>query len=211
YREATIVTILKNNIIKQLKELGYNIEVTFGNITKVNRIQLGLPKNHYNDAIAIALNTGNIKVIQPDTYFINKCFPKGNYKLFKGAHSHIRNQGERYMFGYQRNDIVKVNKNGKKGIGYIKGRMSSGYFVIYDFLGNKLFSSVHHRYLKLVERFKTLSTMEVRNATCSGGGVPSLKDLHLTEIINKVYKSLDKNKTYSIHQYKNGNIKLIRG
>jgi len=36
------------------------------------------------------------------------------------------------------------------------------------------------------------------------------KDLHLSEIINKVYKSLDKNKTYSIHQYKNGNIKLIR-
>ncbi|MFQ6121120.1 MAG: hypothetical protein ACE5KE_14690, partial [Methanosarcinales archaeon] len=135
---------------------------TFGNITKVNRIQLGLPKNPYNDAIAIALNTGKVKVIQPNTYFINKCFPKGNYRLFKGAHSNIKNQSERYLFGYQRNDIVKVNKKGEKGIGYIKGRMSSGYFVIYDFLGNKLFSSVHHRYLKLVERFKTLSTMEAR-------------------------------------------------
>ena len=52
YREATQVTVLKDFVVKELRK-DFDVEVTFGYITKSNRTRLNLPKSHWADAIAI--------------------------------------------------------------------------------------------------------------------------------------------------------------
>ena len=141
----------------------YPTEVTYGHITKLKRKALGLPKEHYTDAVAIACDWGEKDIELLDEYYIHRCFPRGNYRLFKGDRSHIPNQAAREMFGFKRWDEVYVNKNGSKGVGFIKGRMSSGYFVVSDILGKVLFSSVHHRYLQKLESLKTFGTQSAHS------------------------------------------------
>ena len=159
--EATIVNVLKNRIVEEISKL-YPTTVTYGHITKLKRKALGLPKEHYTDAVAIACDWGEKDIELPDDHYIHRCFSRGNYRLFKGDRSHIPNQAPKNLFGFQRWDKVYVNKNGKSALGFVKGRMSTGYFVIPDISGNVLFSSVHHRYLTKVSSFRTFSTQLAR-------------------------------------------------
>jgi len=54
YREATFMTTIRWKLVNALKEEGKNVRVTYGYITKHNRIEAELPKSHINDAFIIA-------------------------------------------------------------------------------------------------------------------------------------------------------------
>lgn len=153
YRDATQVTILKNYIIKELKK-SYDIEITFGYITKKNRLRLCLEKTHYNDAIAIC-NPDMIE--KPDIIYQFRAVAKKRYRMSQGIRSE-KFMPDKRVFGFDVNDKVSCIKNNKKQIGFITGKMSTGYFVLGDINGHTIEKCTSYKYLDLIEYKNTLLT-----------------------------------------------------
>lgn len=149
YRMETQVTILKDFIVKELKK-DFDVEVTFGHITKRNRMRLNLPKSHCFDAVAIA---NPKKVERIDRIFKRMCVTQKRYQMTKGVRSEKKlPSGE--LFGFKQWDKVKIGNQ----IGFIKGRRSSGFFDICDIDGNNISHSVKYTNL---QRLCSNNVMEV--------------------------------------------------
>ena len=139
YKMETQVTVLKDFIIKELRK-DFEVEVTFGHITKRNRLRLSLPKSHCFDAIAI---TNPKKVERIDKIFRRVCITQRRYQMTKGVRSEKRlPKGE--LFGFNQWDKVIYNNQ----IAFIKGRRTSGFFDICDIEGNSISHSVKYTNLK---------------------------------------------------------------
>src|SRR5574344_589672 len=120
-----------NSIRIQLLNI-YECEETFGYITKENRQNLGLPKEHHMDAVVIA--SGGEKVnFKQDVLYIKQCVSCGDYQQSKGIRSEQRIPTNK-ICGFRKFDKVKYF--GKEY--FIKGRMSSGYAILMDIEGNKI-------------------------------------------------------------------------
>ena len=120
-RYATQMSIIRNMLLKKYPDA---IE-TFGFVTKANRENLGLQKDHYLDACVIA--SGGLEFEQLDVLYRKKCVSKQDRQLCKGV------RGEKKLptgkvFGFRKFD--KVRYLGKEC--FIKGRRSSGAFVLMD-------------------------------------------------------------------------------
>ncbi|HWY09693.1 MAG TPA: RNA-guided endonuclease IscB [Bacteroidia bacterium] len=121
-----------NSIRVQLLRKFPDAEETFGYITKEYRQQLGLPKEHYFDAVAIGSN-GNPVKFKTNIVFLKKCCADGDYQLAKGVRSEQKiNTGK--IHGFRKFDKVKYN--GKNY--FIKGRMQTGYAILMDITGEKV-------------------------------------------------------------------------
>jgi hypothetical protein len=97
------MSIIRKRIISELSKK-YNIEETFGYITKSKRIENKIEKSHINDAFIIS---GGIKQIRNGNYIIEQK-RKNNRGLQtnrKGFAPSIRKQ--RYV--YQPKDLIKTN------------------------------------------------------------------------------------------------------
>ena len=131
-KHATEVGIVK----AQLKKL-WDFEEVYGYETKHMREQvLNLSKTHYNDAIAICCSTD--QAIELLGSVINKRHvSRGDYQQTKGAHSQKRMPTGK-LFGLRKYDLVLTSK----GIGFIKGKRSSGYFALMDIFNNSITASV---------------------------------------------------------------------
>ena len=135
------------------------VECGTGALTKMNRIKLGLPKEHYLDACCVGQST-------PDKlYFKTKDVL---YIKAKGRGSHCRTNldkygfprgylaRQKYFFGFQTGDMVKaeIPKGKYKGIWY--GEVAcrkSGSFDIKDKEGQRIVQGVNHKYFTIVQRF----------------------------------------------------------
>ena len=126
-KHATEIGITKS----QLKKKFGDFVETFGYETKFKREQiLQLSKSHCNDAIAICCSDSEI-IKDLNYYFIKKNVAKGDYQQTKGIRSEKKIPTGK-LFGFKKFDKVKT----PEGIGFIKGKRSSGAFVIMDILGN---------------------------------------------------------------------------
>jgi hypothetical protein len=129
-KHATEMGIIKS----QLKKKFGDFVETFGYETKFKREQiLQLPKTHFNDAIAICCEEGEI-VTPLNITLIRKCVAKGDYQQYKGIRSEKKIPTNK-LFGFRKYDKVKT----PEGAGFVKGKRSSGAFVISDIFG-KVFS-----------------------------------------------------------------------
>jgi len=126
YKMETQVTILKNFIVKELSKY-FDVEVTYGHITKRNRMRLNLPKSHCFDAVAIA-NPKNVEHIY--RIFKRVCVTQKRYQMTKGVRSEKKLPFGK-VFGFNQWDKVKAGNQ----IGFIKGRRLRGTFVISDIEG----------------------------------------------------------------------------
>jgi hypothetical protein len=149
YKIETQVTIIKDFIVNELRK-DFDVEITFGHITKRNRMRLNLPKSHCFDAVAIC---NPKKVERINSIYKRVCIPHGRYQLSKGIRSeHILPKGK--VFGFNQWDKVKINNQ----IGFIKGRRTSGFFDICDIDGNNISHSV--KYTE-IQRLCSNNIMEV--------------------------------------------------
>jgi len=139
YKMATQVTTLKDFIVKELKK-DFIVEVTFGYITKRNRMRLNLPKSHCFDAVAIA-NPKKIEHI--DKMFKRVCITQKRYQMTKGVRSEKRLPKGK-LFSFMQWDKVKIGKQ----IGFIKGKRSSGYFDVCDIDRNNISHSIKYTNLQ---------------------------------------------------------------
>lgn len=111
-----------------------NTKMTYGYITKYNRIQAGLPKAHHIDAKCI---TGFAQVPSFDTTVVKMKMRRHNRQLHRATFSkgHIRKAASlpTVMFGFRLYDIVMYNNH----CYYIKGRRSNGSFTLVSVEGLK--------------------------------------------------------------------------
>lgn len=125
-----------NSIRKQLFRYYPDAIETFGYITKVNRLNLGIDKKHYYDACVIATQG------KPFTVKTNlckkKCVPDGDFRKTKGIRSEQAVTTDK-ICGFRKFDKVKYF--GKEY--FIKSRKSTGYATLMDIDGNTVdFSSM---------------------------------------------------------------------
>ncbi|WP_244603347.1 RNA-guided endonuclease IscB [Methanococcoides sp. NM1] len=130
---ATEIGIIKS----QLGRFDWQFESTFGYETKYKREKvMELPKTHYNDAIAICCKEDqNINLA--DTVYFKKHVSKGDYQQTKGKRSEKKIPTGK-LFGLRKFDLIKT----MKGIGFVKGKRSSGYFAICDIFNKTIHNSV---------------------------------------------------------------------
>ena len=121
-----------NSIRVQLLRVLPFAEETFGFITKEHRQLLGLPKEHYFDAVAMA-TTGKKVVFKTERVVIKKCVSDGDYQQTKGVRSEKRIPTGKIQ-GFRKFDKVRHLEKEY----FIKGRMSTGYAILMDIKGNKI-------------------------------------------------------------------------
>lgn len=120
-----------NSIRKQLFRLYPNAIETFGYITKVNRSNLEIAKEHFYDACTIATQGKQFKI--KSKLYKKKCVSDGDFQKTKGVRSEQHITTEK-IYGFRKFDKVKYF--GKEY--FIKGRMSTGYVFLMDIDGNKI-------------------------------------------------------------------------
>ena len=156
FKDATFMGVMRWAFYNRLKEMYRNVHMTYGYITKHNRIKNHLPKEHYIDAYCIA---GNLNAERLDYYYYQKCVRKTNRqihkaKILKGGKKRLK-QAPKYVKGFQLFD--KVRYDGK--LYYIFARRASGYFDIRTLNGDKANNgSVSYKKLSLVETSRNVLT-----------------------------------------------------
>ena len=117
-----------------IKERYPNVKMTYGYITKYNRIQAGLPKAHHIDAKCI---TGFVTVPSMSQTVVKVKMRRHNRQLHRATFSkgHVRKAASlpTIVFGFQLYDLVLFNNHRY----FIKGRRSSGAFVLVSVEGLK--------------------------------------------------------------------------
>ena len=132
-KHSTEIGILKSQLKKR-----WSFEETFGYETKFKRENiLYLPKTHYNDAIAICCEDGEI--VNPfSIVFYKKHVAKGDFQQTKGIRSEkIIPIGK--LFGIRKFDYIET----KKGAGFVKGKRSSGFFSLMDIFNKTTHASIN--------------------------------------------------------------------
>lgn len=120
--------------------------MTFGYITKYNRIKYGIEKSHTSDAFVISRNF-NAKRIERQ--YLKRLIRRHNrqihkMKILKGGKKK-NNQAPFEVFGFRLFDKVLYNNE----ILFVYGRRKSGNFNIRDFNGENP-KDVSHKKLKLI-------------------------------------------------------------
>jgi len=151
-KDASHVSTIGWYIVNTLKGR-YDINITYGSITKAKRVEMGLEKTHRNDAFVIA--GGNKNVNRAPEWYFGKFFRRQNRSLhkanpIKGGKRPVNTVKE--VRGFRRFDKVRY----KNQIGIIYGLRISGYFDMRSLSGEKIHSSVKWSNLKLLEKAKTL-------------------------------------------------------
>mgnify|MGYP005849748791 FL=1 len=145
-RDAAVMGIMKWKLYEELKSRYDNVSMTFGYITKHNRIKYGIEKNHTSDAFVISRNF-NAKRIEYQ--YLKRLVRRHNrqihkMKILKGGKKK-NNQAPFEVFEFRLFDKVLYNNE----ICFIYGRRKSGCFDIRDFDG-KNSKNVTYKKLKLI-------------------------------------------------------------
>lgn len=119
-----------NSIRKQLLRIYPEAIETFGYVTKTNRLNLNVGKEHYYDACVIA--TQGMRFTVKTNLYRKRCVSDGDFQQTKGIRSE-QPINTKKICGFRKFDKVKYF--GKEY--FIKGRMSTGYAVLMDIDGNK--------------------------------------------------------------------------
>ena len=145
-RDAAVMGIMKWKLYEELKSRYPNVSMTFGYITKYNRIKYGIEKSHTSDAFVISRNF-NAKRIE---YQYSKRLVRRHnrqihkMKILKGGKKK-NNQAPFEVFGFRLFDKVLYNNE----IFFVYGRRKSGNFNIRDFNGENP-KDVSHKKFKLI-------------------------------------------------------------
>lgn len=145
-RDAAVMGIMKWKLYEELKSRYPNVSMTFGYITKYNRIKYGIEKSHTSDAFVISKNF-NAKRIEYQ--YLKRLVRRHNrqihkMKILKGGKKK-NNQAPFEVFGFRLFDKVLYNNE----INFIYGRRKSGNFNIRDFNGENP-KDVSYKKLKLI-------------------------------------------------------------
>lgn len=149
FRDATFMGVMRWAFYDKLKEIYSDVSLTYGYITKNNRITNGLPKEHRIDAFCI---TNHLQARRADEWYVIKKIRKHNRqihkaKILKGGKKKL-NQALYEVFGFRLFD--KVRYDNKEC--FVFARRSSGYFDVRTFDGIRVCASASYKKLTLLEK-----------------------------------------------------------
>ena len=153
-KDAAIVQIARNYMVKEITKLVSNTTTYDAWLTKYNRDSLGLPKQHYYDALSVG-NVANYKFLT-DKILIISAKGRGSRQMCsmnKYGFPRTSAKASKSVNGFQTGDIVKaiVTKGSKQGeyLGRVAVR-ASGYFDIQT--KTKTIQGVGFEYCHIVQR-----------------------------------------------------------
>lgn len=154
FRAAAITQMGKMATLQGLAEIA-PISETYGYITKVDRENMGLPKTHYCDAVAIAAEG---RMVEPLGWIEKmKAVSRGQRQQFKANPSKGHNfrvcRLPYKVFGFRMWDKVQLPDG---TIGFIGARRKSGSLMIKDIDGKVIKGGISYKKLKLLGAQKTL-------------------------------------------------------
>ena len=150
-KHATEMGIVKSQLKKR-----WDFNETLGYETKFKREQvLQYAKTHFNDAVAICCEDDE-RVKPLEVVLYKRHVASGDFQQSKGAHSEKKIPTGK-LFGLRKFDLVKTSQ----GIGFVKGKRSSGYFALMDILNNTVTTSVSVK--------KNCARLTARTTTLIGG------------------------------------------
>ena len=154
FKDAAFMGIMRWSFYNKLKELYFDVNLTYGYITKNVRINNGLEKSHRIDALCIS---GNPQVKRLNNwYYIKKvrCHNRQIHKanILKGGKKRL-NQAQFEVKGFRLFDKVKYQ--GREY--FIFGRRNSGFFDIRTLNGEKVNKgSINCKKLELISFRKSM-------------------------------------------------------
>ncbi|TJX13669.1 HNH endonuclease [Tissierella creatinini] len=153
YRDAAFMGIMRWAVYNKLKEIYPNVTMTYGYITKNNRITNGIEKTHTADAFCIA---GNLKAKRSSVIYLqafkrrhNRQIHKANF--LKGGKKKL-NQSPYMVKGFRLFDKVLFQEQEC----FIFGRRATGYFDLRKLDGTVIHKSASVKSIKLLEKKSTL-------------------------------------------------------
>ena len=155
-KDAALVTATRWAVYRRLMDTGMAVECGSGALTKMNRVKIGLPKEHYYDACCVGRSMPERLHISPQAVqYIKSCGRGSRSRTNLNKYGFPRGYFARKKdyFGFQTGDMVKavVPKGKYAGIWY--GRVlcrASGNFDIKTKHGRK--GGINHRHINLVQR-----------------------------------------------------------
>ena len=154
-KDASIVQIARNYMIKEITRLVSDTTTHPSWLTKYNRDQLGLPKEHYYDALSVGEVPTKFNFFT-DKILVISAKGRGSRQMCfmdKFGFPRTSPKGSKSVKGFQTGDMVKViiPKGFKKGeyLGRVAVK-SSGYFKIETKSG--LVKDVGYKYCRLIQR-----------------------------------------------------------
>ena len=156
-RDCAILNATRWKVYELLTNTGLEVECGTGARTKMNRINLKLPKDHHYDAICIGKSTPDEIVFKTESVLYIKALGRGNYSrttLNKYGFPKAFLPRQKYFFGFQSGDMVKaiVPKGKHKGTwcGSVACR-SAGSFNINLIKGR--IQGINHKYCQITQKF----------------------------------------------------------
>ncbi len=158
-RDVAILNATRWKVLGLLNKTGLPVECGTGALTKMNRIQKSIPKDHHFDACCIGSSTPSNLIFKADTVLFIKAKGRGSRKrVILNKHGFPRGYyaRQKLFFGFISGDIIKAIVPKGKYEGKHDGVVScrkSGSFDIKNMEGQKLAQGVSRKYFKLVQRF----------------------------------------------------------
>ena len=153
-KDAAIIQSARNYMVKEVTKLVADTTLHDAWLTKYNRDQLGLPKEHYYDALSVG-NVENYKFLT-DKILTISARGRGSRQMCsmdKYGFPRTKPKGSKLVEGFQTGDMVKVivPKGPKQGeyLGRVAVK-SSGYFDIKT--KNGLAQSIGYKYCRLIQK-----------------------------------------------------------
>lgn len=156
-KNCAILNATRWKVYELLSNTGLEVECGTGARTKMNRINLRLPKDHHYDAICIGKSTPDEIIFKTDNVLYIKALGRGNYSrttLNKYGFPKAYLPRQKYFFGFQSGDMVKAVVPKGKNKGTLNGSVacrSTGSFNINLIKGRV--QGINHKHCQIVQRF----------------------------------------------------------
>lgn len=156
-RDAAMMNATRWRLYHQLKATGLPVEEGSGGRTKMQRIQLGFPKEHYFDALCVGASTPEQFTTLPAYVQVWQAKGRGNRQMC-GTDAQgfpIRHRARRKVyFGFQTGDLVKAMIPKGRYTGTWTGRVlvrASGSFDISSG-GRRVTQGGSYKYCRIIQR-----------------------------------------------------------
>jgi len=142
-------------VLDVLKATGLPVECGTGARTKMNRIKLGLEKDHHLDACCVGASTPEALIFKTNSVLYIKAMGRGQYRRTNTDDSGFpvaKLPRKKDFFGYQTGDMVKAVVPRGKYAGTHYGRIACrtrGTFALQTRCGT---FDVNHKYMKRIQR-----------------------------------------------------------
>lgn len=154
-KDAAIIQSSRNYMVKEITKLVSNITLHDAWMTKYNREELGLPKEHYYDALFVGEVPNKFNFL---TDKILQISAKGRgsrqmCRMDKYGFPGTKPKGSKLVKGFQTGDMVKAVVPSGLNAGKHLGRViikSSGYFEIKS--KNSSVQGINHKYCRLIQK-----------------------------------------------------------